>query len=137
MKNSAGIFLLLLTVTVVSLFTGCGQSRRNYVAPFGWTAENPVADSLTVRMEYAFLGEVPVDSLARLVDEFDAAVSGMTGDDEAKSHLRGCALFWKARLKYRLGRFGEARKLIDESIALTDSARYPYEIRRYRWLVEN
>lgn len=137
MKKSAGILLLLLTVVVVFFFSGCGRSRRNHVAPFGWTAENPVADSLTVRMEYAFLGEVPVDSLARLVDEFETAVSRMTADDEEKSHLKGCALFWKARLKYRLGRFGEARKLIGEAVALTDSARYPYEIRRYRWLVEN
>ena len=129
MKKSAGIFLLL-TVTIVSFLTGCGRSRRNQMTPFGWTAENPVADSLTVRMEYAFLGEVPVDSLARLVDEFETAVSRMTADDGENSHLRGCVMFWKARLKYRLGRFGEARKLIGEAIALTDSARYPYEIRR-------
>lgn len=61
------------------------------MTPFGWTAENPVADSLTVRMEYAFLGEVPVDSLARLVDEFETAVSRMTADDGENS-ISGVAL---------------------------------------------
>lgn len=136
MKISGLTSYLLLIVCVAAALAGC-SGRHRKVEPFGWSSATPVTDSLTRELEYAFDGPASTDSLGRLVDRFEAAVSSVGADNPDGSYLGGCALFWKARLMLRLGRGEEAGRLIEQAVAMTDSSRYPYEIRRYRWLVEN
>ncbi len=127
----------LSAVVVSSVMAGCSGDRRDCVEPFGWSSVSPLTDSLTLQLEYAFAGSASTDSLGRLVREFDSAVAAEAGDGVADGCLTGRAIFWNARLMLRLGRGDEASFMIEKAVAMTDSSRYPYEIRRYRWLAEN
>lgn len=97
---------------------------------FGWIPSgNPEVDSVTAELEYAYQSSLPPDSLVEPTEKFLAATRSYSSFPPFNARCR----FWEGRLLLRLGKEERGRAKIEEAIALTDSARYPYDLGRFRW----
>lgn len=124
------ILLYIGGVVMMLLLYGACDNRAERVEPFGWTSATPAVDSLTRLLEYSFACTADVDSLERLVGEYEEICRREVGDSALAARIH----FWRGRLLYRRGRYDEARKEIDRAVAMTDSSRLPYDVKRFRWL---
>lgn len=119
-------FLIPLLVSL-ALLAGCGHRSAD---PFGWRPSgNNTVDSLTTRLEYLYQAPVPPDSLAMPTQAFLEAIRLL----EAYPPFNARRLFWEGRLLLRTGKEAEGEAKIRQAIALTDSAKYPYDWSRFRW----
>ena len=96
------------------LLYGACDNRAERVEPFGWTSATPAVDSLTRLLEYSFACTADVDSLERLVGEYEEICSREVGDSALAARIH----FWRGRLLYRRGRFDDAWKEIDSCLMM-------------------
>lgn len=132
------LFSYIALFSLLLAFGGCSGGNESRVEPFGWVRISNADDTAVAKLEYMFAGSAPADSLALALDGYIDAIRG----EEAKGSALGRqaaarAHFWRGRLKLRHGDTHEALSEIDSALALTDSARFPYDARRFRWLTED
>ncbi|MDE6716686.1 MAG: hypothetical protein K2J70_00705, partial [Muribaculaceae bacterium] len=110
------LFLLIIAIA------GCGRKERLY--PFGWTKTDPAFDSLTVRTEYAFLEFEPDSVIEANVEKMKRLADADPSMPEKMSRYH----YWHARLRLRHVEIDEAMDEFLVSLAMTDSARFPYDV---------
>lgn len=126
MKNLMPIAFLLI------FLSACSDSHRR-IEPFRWTAVSPLADSLTLSLEYGFVDYEPVETLSSKIAALEEAMSrGREGDSVAVVCRMG---LWRGRLFQRLGYPDSALEVIKHAYEVCDSAKYPYEFNRLRGLL--
>ena len=123
---------LMLALPFVTLilcaFSSCHREPRR-LHPYGWTLTDTTFDSLTREAESAFMDMKDDSVIAGIIDMMQLEMLKDSAAPEKKSRLR----YWEARFRLRHGEIDEAMKGFGEAIALTDSARFPYDIARIRW----
>lgn len=120
MKTTLILFFVLLTMS-------CSRPRAVHDL-FRWESVSPEADSLVVALERGFIDYSPADTILRLVDRLDSM-------SEKGMKLRPKALFWRGRIINREHNIDEARKLLNQALALNDSADAHYTQIRIRYLM--
>lgn len=119
-------FLLIL---ILALVAGSSCHRQRNLSPFGWTTTNPEFDSLTLRLERIMIGCESIPEIFPIVERMES-IAVLHPDDEA---LAQRSMFWQGRAHFYLGEDSLYHACIDSAIAMTDSARYPYDYRRMKW----
>lgn len=129
MKKTLISAIMILTVMAVS----CSRGGKN-VVPTGWEPQNAPLDSLTRKIELAFISTADVDSLTGLVESY-AGMSGKDegGDEESLARVH----FWRGRLAARSGKKTERQKEFNEALRIAPSATADYIRRRIAWLEED
>lgn len=124
--------LLFLTLLVqIILLSACGKEKER-LYPYGWTRTDPGFDSLTMRLESAYNNIAPDSVLESLTAEMSSLAGRATTFPEQKARYH----YWHARLRLRHGDIEDALEEFRAAIALTDSARHPYDVARIRWNME-
>lgn len=128
MKKSKYIFLSIMLLWLVG---SCSKSERK-LFPYGWTALDAEFDSVVTALERAYNSHAPqteVDSLTALLHRAAAKTD--------KSEIRDARLhYWDGRRLLRQGDAAGAYKEFERAISLIDSAKYPYDVARVRWNME-
>ncbi|MDE6529099.1 MAG: hypothetical protein K2L78_08645, partial [Muribaculaceae bacterium] len=106
-------------------------NRAERLEPFRWEAISAPCDSITLALEYGFYDYAPVESLGMGV----ARLEDLAKDDGACEVLRIRSRYWRGRLLQRMALKDSAVGVVRAAMAVTDSARYPYEFFRLRALV--
>lgn len=125
MKFLVPTFIILVLMGTVA---GCRRSS-GHIDNWGWTLTDPDFDSLTLRLEYAYEGRLPMETLRAMSDTMDALAAADAGS--VPKAVR--ALYWRGRLSLRAGDYDRAKLIFDSALACNDSVRYPYETARIRW----
>lgn len=112
-------------VFITLLLSSC--SRPEPVSSlFRWEKSDPVADSLTVALEWAFIENESAQRISRLAASLDSV------SRHGRPELTGPSLFWKARLSNREHHADEAVRLLKTALESCDSAKQPYACVRIR-----
>lgn len=131
MKNFSRIFTLFFSCIMLLAMLGCnGHSDRLY--PYGWTRTEPAFDSLTLKAERAFFNresDSVVESIVKRMGE-------MAKSDPSIPEKMSRYHYWHARLHLRHFEIEKAMDEFNVALALTDSARNPYDVARIRWNME-
>lgn len=121
------IYLLLL----IFLLTGCRHEHE--ITPlFRWNAISPQSDSIVVALERCPLNDEPFTTRIRLVRQLDS-IATATGSRQIKAR----ALYFGAiAARYSPHSIHDSTRLqmINQALCLTDSAKYPYDYHRIRYL---
>lgn len=125
--NSFPITLALLCFLIIFLPACKRQPQRLY--PFGWSTTDPVFDTLTVRAERAALNMEPDSVILPIIEEMRREAKKDPSHPEKMARYH----YWHARLSLRYAEIDEAMEEFLVSLALTDSARFPYDVARIRW----
>lgn len=118
-------------ILALLLLGACGGGERR-VAPFGWSAVSPEADTLTLGLEWSFLKWAPEERQDSLVREYERLASAPGAPGEMKWRAK----YWRGRMALHEGEPEKALALFAEALEATDSARYPYDANRIRWNME-
>lgn len=123
--------IVIVALILTTAFLGCRKSQER-LYPYGWTILDPTFDSLTLRLEREFLDFEPdqniEQSLSLMKKEADA--DPKSPEKMARYH------YWHARYHLRHTEVKEAMEEFNVALALTDSARNPYDVARIRWNME-
>lgn len=111
--------------------TGCRESHRDTLSPYGWERVGEPFDSVTAVLERRFLRYRDFDSARNDIGLLSRLAADETGDTKGIKQAR--ALYWKGRMAGREGDRPLAVRLLDSAAAMIDSAAYPYDLRRIRW----
>lgn len=108
-----------------------GCQRRPQVDPlFGWPAVEAGADSIIVALDRGFASGVGNDSLWTLVGRLHTEAVKGSGNTQLMARYH----YWRSRLLNRRRNRVDAIREAEEALALSDSARYPYDRARFRHL---
>lgn len=113
-----GLFLFLL---------GCDQAEIDKY--FRWAPVSPEGDSLVVALERGYAAGISEDSLDVVADRLKQ-LAERTGNRQ----LEARSMFWNARLLNKRRHRAEAVAELKKAVALSDSAKYPYDQARFRHL---
>ncbi len=122
--------LLLILILALVAVSSCHRQRN--LSPFGWTPVEPEFDSLTLRAERIMIACESIPEVFPVVDKMES-IAALHPDDEAIAQR---AMFWRGRAQFYLIDDSLYHTYIDSAIAMTDSARYPYDYRRMKWQVD-
>lgn len=126
-KYKSLLSLFILFCVVVS----CSRDERR-LYPYGWTAVDPEFDTVTVRLERAYFTYDADSDITRLTAEMGRLAAADPDSRLKQSRYR----YWHGRRMMRRGDRDGAFREFREAIAMTDSARYPYDVARVRWNME-
>ncbi len=119
----------LLAILILFSLTCC-SSPCPIDDKFRWDAVDPVADSLTVRLELDFINSAPDSIFLPRIDTL-ASIAMKPG---APRQLQARYEFWKGIACARRGLNREVGQHISCAISLCDSAQYSYDMQRFRLL---
>lgn len=123
--------LLYSLILLIILLTGC--RREHEISPlFRWNVISPQSDSVVEALERCSLNDAAFSTRMRLVKKIDSIAS-----DADNPQLKARALFFGAiALKYSPDEIPDSTRLnmITQALSLTDSARYPYDYHRIKYL---
>lgn len=119
----------IIVAVFALIIVGC--QRRPQVDPlFRWPAVEAGTDSIIVALDRGFASGAGNDSLWTLVGRLHSeAVKG-----PGNTQLAARCHYWRSRLLNRRRNRPEAIREVEEALALSDSARYPYDRARFRHL---
>ncbi|MDE7413955.1 MAG: hypothetical protein K2N05_09265 [Muribaculaceae bacterium] len=128
-----GTHSILFTIifALLILLSGCGENKQR-LYPFGWTSIDPEFDSLTIQAERSYLDFRPDSVIEPLIEKMEK----MAKEDPSSQEKLSRYHYWHARLRLRHGEVEEAMDEFLVALALTDSARNPYDVARIRWNME-
>lgn len=114
---------------IAFLLTAC--SHREPISDlFRWNAIEPQPDSIMLALEHGYMDATPVDSLLALADSLGRIASR----EHTPTQLRARYHYWKGRLENKRYNLPKAIAHIRRAIELSDSADYPYDMMRCRYL---
>lgn len=122
---------LLLSLLLLLLVGGCSGDRKK-LYPYGWTTLDAEYDSLTLKLERAYLTHAPSEQIDSLTILLDKAAAKHPDSDLHRSRRH----YWDGRSLLRSGDEKGAFREFAAAIEMTDSARYPYDVARVRWNME-
>ncbi len=126
-RLAVSLFPLLMGLLMVC-FPSCRKERER-LYPYGWIASGGEFDSLTLKLENAYFDRAATSEIESLVDSMKRIADKNPRQPEMKSRYH----YWNARLALRKGDIDEAMDGFNTSLALTDSAHFPYDVARIRW----
>lgn len=129
MKKISSLCLILVCILWIS---GCRRSSDT-LYPFGWCRIDPEFDSLSMKLERLYYAYEPDSCFAPVLDSMARLIPA---DHAPKDPRVARWHYWNARLKLRRGEIDEAFDEFEHAIAITDSARHPYDVARIRWNME-
>lgn len=124
------IFVISATLTAIVLPGGCSKGTAS-VHPTGWSALGGEPDSLTRRIEIAFLDGTLAGPIDSLVNAFANAA------DRNTPEVRSRILFWKGRVAMRQGDMQKRDSLFDLALDAAPDETAKYIRRREQWVTEN
>ena len=131
MKRCYYFYLPLLLILFILSLPACRREPSS-LYPFGWTTTDPVFDTLTMRAERASLDMQPDSVAIPIIEAMEREAKKDPGSPEKLARYH----YWHARMRLRHAEIDEAMEEFLVSLALTDSARFPYDVARIRWNME-
>lgn len=122
---------ILTAIAAFALFS-CARSPRN-LDPFGWKPVDHEFDSLTLRAERLLSYDAGRDSAAMPVE----AMRRVARKHPESRVMDARATFFEGQLVYKYDNPERGDSLHRASLAMTDSARYPYDALRIGYTIED
>lgn len=124
-----------MTAVIAVAVTGavCCQRNTRNIEPYGWEKVDSEFDSMTLAAERMIMEIDPADSLEKTTD----AMLRYADLHPEKKVLRSRALYFKGQSLYNAGYTDEGDSLKRLALALTDSARYPFDAHLIRYFLDN
>lgn len=124
-----------MTAVIAVAVTGavCCQRNTRNIEPYGWEKVDSEFDSMTLAAERMIMEIDPADSLEKTAD----AMLRYADLHPEKKVLRSRALYFKGQSLYNAGYTDEGDSLKRLALALTDSARYPFDAHLIRYFLDN
>jgi len=130
-RNSSFVtlfFRILIALAVAATFHGCRDSRDN-LHPYGWEPTGGGFDSLMLVAERLYINRAEADSINAVITRMRNIANSKEGNMLTDSRTT----YWEGRLALYRGDIDGGTALMGKALAMTDSARNPYDHHRILW----
>lgn len=125
------LFPLSIIIIAIAALAGCGHTSGR-LEPFGWTPLEADFDSLTIRIDRFYEARGPRDSMRMTIEELMQLARKYPDNKQ----LQARSTFWEGLLTLSQLDYDEGYALMERALAMTDSARYPYDWHRIAWTLD-
>lgn len=118
----------IASLALLSILYGCVQSGPSHVSPYGWPVTDTEYDSLTLEAERLYIDR-QADSLWPVLDR----MKEISAEHPADRRMAIRTAYWEGRMRFTTGDIEGAKRFLEKTLQMTDSARHPYEYHRIQW----